>query len=167
MKYRSEPRDNPGNVCLHIEIVTTTRLPKAEEILAGKKPEGSVTLDAYLGRWDNASERPDPPPKVADPATGSSFSITLLELVEVYFRQVRVEARYALGGSAKPKVTPEIVTVDFVGPLKFVKDLQEKLGNLGGGFKLAITPNFLEMSYEFLIPPISFGASFVCPTRLG
>ena len=165
--YRSEPRKTPRKVCLHIEIVTTTRLPKPEEIAAGKRPEGSVALDAYLGHWDNAAERPDPPPKVADPATGSSFSITLLELVEVYFRQVRVEARYALGGSAKPKVTPEIVTVDFVGPLKFVKDLQEKLGNLGGGFKLAITPNFLEMSYEFLIPPISFGAFSMRNIRIG
>lgn len=142
-----------GKLALHIRVLTTTKLPKPQQALAGEKPVGLVQLDAYLGLWDSQADRPDPPA-----ANTAAFEVTILQMIVLKFRQVRVEADYQVGESPKPRVTPEIAAVDFVGPLLFVKKFQEALGNLGGGFKVALTPRFIELSYAFLLPPISFGA---------
>lgn len=163
LKYYNGVRGKPVTVCLNLVIQTTTRLPKPQELLAKKLPEGRVRLDAYMGQWNVTQDRPEPPAKGKD---GVSFSVELLSLIEIQFRQVRIEAEYALGNPVKPSIKPELAQVDFLGPLKFIKTLQEKIGNLGGGFKLALTPSYLSLSYSFLVPPISFGAFSLRNIRL-
>jgi hypothetical protein len=146
------------HVCLNITIVTTTNLPKPEQALHGARPTGTVHLDAYMGHWDLRSDVPSPPPEGADPKKNAAFSLSLLEMIDISFRQVRIEADYLVGETPKPRIKPEIVKVEFRGPLQFVSRLQSFLGNLGGGFRLALTPKFIELSYGFLLPPVSFGA---------
>ncbi|HEX4589232.1 MAG TPA: hypothetical protein VH120_04845, partial [Gemmataceae bacterium] len=144
-------------VSLNIRVVTSTKLPKPSQVLAGAKPTGTVRLDAYFGHWDTRSDQPSPS-QGSDPKTTAAFSLSLLEMINLYFRQVRIEADYLVGESPKPRIKPEIVNVEFDGPLKFVSRLQAFLGNLGGGFRLALLPSFLELSYGFMLPPVSFGA---------
>lgn len=146
-----------SKVCLNITIVTTTNLPKPEQALKGERPTGKVRLDAYMGFWDTRSDVPNPPPEGADPKVNASFSLSLLGMIEIAFRQVRIEAEYLVGESPKPRIKPELVNVDFAGPLQFVKKLQGFLGNLGGGFRVAMKPEFIELNYGFLLPPVSFG----------
>ncbi|MFT3880794.1 MAG: hypothetical protein QM703_14175 [Gemmatales bacterium] len=163
-------RNEQKPVYLNIKIVTTTLLPKPEEVAAGKRPTAQVKMDAYLGKWNVRSMTPEPPEEVGSgPGAGggtgtkselsknASFSLTLLDMIVIGFRQLRVSAEHAQGESAKPKVKPQITQVDFIGPLAFIAEFQQKMGNLGGGFKLALTPHFIELSYSLLIPPFSFG----------
>ena len=158
LTYRNFPAQKPIQVCLNINIVTTTTLPKPQQALDGERPKGTVRLDAYMGHWDIHRDIASPPPEETDPAKCTSFSLSLLDMIVIYFRQVRIEADYLVGQTPKPRIKPEIVKVGFEGPLQFVSKLQSYLGNLGGGFRLALTPKFIELSYGFLVPPISFGA---------
>jgi hypothetical protein len=149
---------NGRKLAFHLDILTRTKLPRPEQAAAGERPVGTVRLDGYLGIWDSRADRPEPPPEGTDPDKNSAFALKIIEMVIVSFRQVRITADYLVGETPKPKVKPEIVAVTFDGPLKYLMKLQPYFESLGGGFRIAVLPDFIELSFGFPLPPISFGA---------
>ncbi len=86
-----------------------------------------------------------------------AFHLEILQLVRVRFKQVSFDATQDRG-SSKQNVNPQINTIDFIGPLAYVQQIADKLGNLGGGFRIDLTPQFVRASFQFAVPPVSFGA---------
>jgi hypothetical protein len=136
-----------------IRLVLRTRidLPKAQQLATGSMPRGEVELRGFLGRWDETKK--EEIEKSDDPA----FALELQSLIRVNFDYLRLEARYRTGDPFNPSLKPQIKTVEFLGPLKFIAELEKKLGNLGGGFNLDLTPQFVGARFSAQIPPVSFG----------
>jgi hypothetical protein len=84
----------------------------------------------------------------------TDFAVVIGSFLEVQFAQCTFES-----GSGRPtKCDPKIKEVLFKGPLAFVQKLQEKLGNLfGDGFKVAITPQAVDIGLSFELAPMTFG----------
>src|SRR5207245_6069240 len=88
-------------------------------------------------------------------------------LVRVNFDYVELTAKYRTGESFRPQFNPKIRGVDFLGPLKFIKDLQDKLGNLGGGFRLDLTPVAVGVKFGIGFPSLGFGVFSLRNIELG
>ena len=153
----AKPHDKP--VCLHIQSLTRIERPAAASLQqasadpASLAPRGRVELSGYLGLWDELGKKPALPAQLTDQA----FAIRILSLVEVGFRQVHFAAVAPLGQVPKPQLKPEISGVRFLGPLRFLMELQEKLlgGLLGDNFKLDVTPAGIAARFAFQLPAIS------------
>lgn len=144
---------NKDTLRLHILARTTLDIPRPEEIARGARPVGRVEIDGYMGQWDDRAKR-----EIPIGGEDHSFYIRLLELVEARFALLRFTTKYLTTEQpALPVVKPQLTKVEFLGPLKFIKALQEKLGNFGN-FKLELTPMFAKVGVGFTIPPISIGA---------
>jgi len=138
----------------HFRLFTRTTLSLRGG--SGGKPEGRVELDGYLGDYDTVGAKKLPHEDDND----YSFALNLLQLIEARFKRVELTASYRTGDPPpSPNVEPKLGTVEFLGPLKFVKTLEDTLGDLfGGGFKLTIDSSYLAAQLGFAIPPVSFGA---------
>jgi hypothetical protein len=138
------------DVRLYIKFTTTLLLPRPGELAAGSAPAGRVALEGFLGGWDENQKKPKE-------TSDTTFAINLLDLIRVDFRQLRFQAEYATGQQAQPRITPGLNNVEFLGPLRFIREFQKRLGNLGGGFRLELTAEHVGVSFQAAVPPISFG----------
>lgn len=133
-------------------------------ILLRPKPEGQVEIIGWVGAW-NANEgavgkdgsQQDGRERLTAP--DESFALNLLELIEVGFSQLDLQANYRTSEGLKmPDVRPTIGEIRFQGPLKFVEKIEQLLGDLfGGGFKIHITGTHIQVELGIGLPPISFG----------
>jgi hypothetical protein len=155
-----------GLVRLRILLTTRVDIGKPADLAQGKMPKGRVTLDGFLGFWDEVKKAPLPPESLSNDKR-IAFALNLLDLVEVQFQQLRLNAQYETGGDVKPQLTPKIQNVAFLGPLKFVQKFQEYLKNLGGGFRLDITLLNVAVSLQMQVPPIAFGVFALKHIELG
>jgi len=137
-------------VKVHVSLLTRVNLPKPEEIAQADQPTGSTRLRGSLGYFDESKKQPVELEEWA-------FALNLLDLIEVRFLDLRFEADYNIGESVKPKIKPRLSTVEFLGPLAFVKDLQDMLPMFGDGFQVVQSPGRIGISYEFIAPPITLG----------
>lgn len=145
-------------VRLRIQLRTRIDFGKPKEIIAGKRPQARVTLDGYMGRWDELSKKPV--------GNDEAFRVVLANLIAAKFKNLRVEANYLVGEDVKPKITPGFLGVDFLGPLKFVSDLQQYL-KFGNVFTIHINPTEIGVRFAPQIPPFSFGVFSLQNIRLG
>ena len=137
-------------VRLHITFTTRVDLPKPQDVVQGKPPVGQVTLKGFLGNWDEMAKQPVE-------STAVTFDLNLLGLIQVDFKKLTLDAKYRTGDDVKPKLTPDIDAVKFLGPLQFVEKLESALKQLGPGFQPEITPDHVAVRTGFQLPPISFG----------
>jgi hypothetical protein len=146
---------NPFNDPVHIYIKATTRVdvPQPGQNIAPSA--GSVHMEGVLSFWNRATKKPKP---IRDGDEAYSFSLRILELIDIKFIDVSFTADYRVGENPKPKVKPRLGVVDFLPPLDFVKTLQEALPFLGKGFQVVQSPGRIGISYEFIMPSIAFGA---------
>jgi hypothetical protein len=101
---------------------------------------------------------------IADPSQATykihgaldNFQVTLFgaasSYVTVEFSSLTFDARTG----AKPSVSPRIKSVSFDGPLKFIQDLAQLLGSLGGP-SITVTPEMVTASYTLAVPSESVG----------
>jgi hypothetical protein len=146
---------DPYPVLLHLSLTTEIDRPNSVQ-QATNSPQSlaKVTLDGFLGYYDDQAKKPY---KDLGP-TDYSFAIQLLKLVEVQVAYLTIHAQGQAGQDLKPTIEPKISDVQFLGPLKFLKDLQEELQDLlGGGFILDVGPTGLEVGFEMDLPDMSVG----------
>ena len=137
-------------VSLHISSLTRISTPKT--VAEASKPQGSVTIKGFLGFWDEQQKLGVVSP--SEPA----FDLIILGLVDVAFYSVEFSSQAAIGQSADTKLTPHMGEIQFLGPLKFVKTLEDFLSSLlGDAFHLILSPEFIEVGFAIVIPPITTG----------
>jgi hypothetical protein len=156
IKFLVETANKPqgSTVQLHISSVTRVETPKSPD-QAGS-PRGSVTIRGFLGFWDEQGRVGIRNTKPTDPA---AVHLVIAGLVDVPFYYVEFNSKAPIGQSAKTELTPHMGEIGFLGPLKFVKDLQTYLaGLMGKGFELQITPEYIRVGFLLPLPPITTGA---------
>jgi hypothetical protein len=149
---------------LFILSKTTLVIPRPAEIANGQRPDPQVRLHGWLGRWNE--QAPVPPKnkddtfredRLANKADDWAVAIVLLQLIRVRFGYVTFDASYASGRAPSPSVDVDFRKVEFLGPLKFIAELQKSFTKFGK-FSIEPAPKGLRLSHEFELPPISFGA---------
>ena len=155
LKFKNNVKSNTGfSLNLQILSTTTVHLPPPKEIAGGAKPWTEVKVEGYLGCWDETKKGQPPQDKKPD----YTFALNLLNLIEARFREVNFTSHFKQGESPQTSVKPELVGVEFLGPMNFVKKLQDMLGLKN--FKVDITPTYIFVGSETNLPPITTG--FFC-----
>ena len=115
-----------------------------------------MTIRGFLGFFNEQQrEKQKDTSSTATPAV----HLIIAGLVDVPFYYVEFSSIAPLNGPAKTTLTPKMGEIGFLGPLKFVKDLQKSLaGLLGKGFEIQITPEFVRVGFLLPIPPVTTGA---------
>lgn len=130
---------------------------RATSSLKCSPPVAEVEIEAFLGRVSDGKIDPGPGERKQQ-----MFAVNLLELVQVNFSEVHIQSKYNSGSTQPtPSVKPIFASkpVEFRGPLAFLADFQKTMGF--GGLKFELDTEFLNVSSNVAIPPISFGA-FSC-----
>jgi hypothetical protein len=148
-------------VSLHISAITRVETPKVTPQsgaapLAIQNQRGTVTVKGFLGFWDERSKQG----YNADGNLSSTeaFDLTILGMIKVPFFSVEFSSQGPLGQSPTTSVHPHMGTVEFLGPLKFVKTLEDYLKNLlGDTFQLDTTPESVSVGFSLQVPAISIG----------
>ncbi len=138
---------------LHLKMTTRMEVPKPQDIAQQRRPQGQVTLEGFVGLWDDLGKH-----KIDPDANSYAFGLEILYLIDVRFNGLDMTAQYKLGEDVKPNVTPRLKTVEFEGPLQFVKTLAESFSNLGSGFHLIHDADRIGAALNLQLPSISFGA---------
>jgi hypothetical protein len=149
-----------NEVRLRILLRTRVDFGKPKDIVSGKPPTARVTLDGYIGPWDELGN------KDAEDPDNEAFRIVLADLIAAKFTALRVQANYLVGENVKPSVKPDFLGVEFLGPLQFLNDL-ENLLSFGDFFKIEITPIQIGVNVNLEIPPLSFGVFSLANVTLG
>jgi hypothetical protein len=140
-----------SGVALHISSLTRITTPKTQA--EATKPQGSITIQGFLGFWDEQTQLGDTSQN--EPA----FDLIIAGLVDVAFYSVEFSSLAQIGHSADTKLKPHMGPIEFLGPLKFIKTLEDFLSSLlGDAFHLTLTPEFIEVGFAIVIPPITSGA---------
>jgi hypothetical protein len=154
----------PFPVLLHLSLTTEIDRPNSvqQAAAATSNPQsleqlGKVTLDGFLGFWDDQAKQgytDDTGPNEF------AFELILLGMVDAQFGYLKMHAEGRQGEALKPKLEPRINYVQFMGPLQFVRDLEDELRDLlGGGFVLDVTPSGLNVGFD--LGPIDIGIGVV------
>lgn len=130
---------------------------RATSYLKSSPPYADFEIEAFLGRVsDGKIDRT--PGQRKEPM----FALILLELVKVNFSEVHVKSAYRSGSTPRtPEVEPKFASkpVEFLGPLAFLSEFQKNLKF--GALDFEVDTEFLNVSSNIAIPPLSFGA-FSC-----
>jgi len=90
----------------------------------------------------------------------TDFTLDLLKGVASFVRVMFSRFTYTAKSGQKSDVTPEFAGLEFLGPLKFVKDLLDKIQMPGGDFGkpiIDISSSGATLGYTFGLPTIAFG----------
>ena len=157
VKFIPAPKPQQGSaigdpVHLYIRMTTRIDLPKVSAGGAASPPSGRIQLEGKLAYWNVVKKKPLEGDDLPD-----SFSVRLLGLIDIAFRDLTFESNYPVGGNPDPKLKPRLGTITFLPPLDFVKKLQEMIPVLGEGFRIVQSAGRIGVSYEFELPAIAFG----------
>ncbi len=139
----------------------TLPIPRPAAIAAGAKLHPEFRLHGWLGRWDET--RPAQFNGVSDlreivPSSDDyAVMVELLSLIRVKFGYIRFDASYSEGQTPAPSIDANLRGVEFLGPLKFLSQLQKSFSKFGK-FSVEPTLGYLRITQDIELPPISFGA---------
>lgn len=153
-----DPKKAPKPVRLWVRLKTTIELGKPQALVDGLKPVAKIELDGFLGQWDESK-------RVTVRDRSETFHVVLQELINAQFYSLEFSARYTSGESVKPKIEPQFKDIEFLGPLRFVRDFQERLKNLSG-FEIVLSPVQIGVGLSISIPPFAFGVVAIRNIRL-